>query len=440
MKRSVAVVICLLATSTGAYAQQPFRLASPVKNLATLFTDLFGTSGLKVDSEATLPGEQPHSAHFNSDFQKNFGNFSTALVSEFVTAPLPSPASGFTYRFDPSLGVFQRTTQSFGPILAERAETIGAGRWSIGFASQHFVFDAAEGLDLKKMPAVFTHDNASLLGGREDVVTTVNAIDASVDRFVGFVTYGITDRFDVSMAVPFVRTSLSVVSDATVQRLGTTNPLTHFYRQSDGGIGNQRTFTAAGSASGIGDLTVRLKGALTQSSKISTAAGLDFHLPTGDEMNLLGTGASGIQPFLIVSATYPRLSPHLNVSYQWNGSSVLAGDPASGKSADFPDQFGYAVGADVTAGSRVTLAFDIIGRYLRDAERIESQDFHALDGKSVFPDIVFTRQSFNELSGSTGAKINLFNRVLLDLNLLFALDDHGVRDKVTPLIGVEYSF
>jgi len=39
-----------------------------------------------------------------------------------------------------------------------------------------------------------------------------------------------------------------------------------------------------------------------------------------------------------------------------------------------------------------------------------------------------------------GVKVNLLDRLLLDANLLFALDDHGVRDKVTPLVGFEYSF
>jgi hypothetical protein len=36
--------------------------------------------------------------------------------------------------------------------------------------------------------------------------------------------------------------------------------------------------------------------------------------------------------------------------------------------------------------------------------------------------------------------VNLVNKLLLDANLLFALDNHGVRDKVTPLIGFAYSF
>jgi hypothetical protein len=32
------------------------------------------------------------------------------------------------------------------------------------------------------------------------------------------------------------------------------------------------------------------------------------------------------------------------------------------------------------------------------------------------------------VSGALGAKINLIDRLLLDANLLFALDDRGVRD------------
>src|SRR5260221_5147622 len=231
MTRRLLVVVCALAVSSSARAQQPYNLASPVRNLATLFTDLYGPNGLVVDSEATLPGEQPHSAHFNNDFQANFGKFSTALVSQFVTVPLPSPASGFTYHLDPGTGVFQRTTQSFGPILSERAETIGARRVSFGFATQRFTFDTVEGLDLNKVPAVFTHDNAQLLGGRQDVVTTVNAIQATVSQFTTFVTIGVTDRFDVSVAVPVVSNSLKVVSNATIHRLGPTNPLPHFFRQ-----------------------------------------------------------------------------------------------------------------------------------------------------------------------------------------------------------------
>ncbi len=440
MTRALAMMLCVLAVGSRAEAQDPYTLFAPVTHLATLFTDLYGPRGLIVDSMATLPGEQPHSAHFNSDFQADFGQFSTAMVSQLVTVPLPSPASGFTYRFDPSLGVFQRTTTSFGPILTERSETIGRGRVSFGFAFQRFTFDTVEDLDLGHVPAVFQHDNAFLLGGREDVVTTLNDIKASVDQLTLFGSIGATDRIDVSLALPVLTTNLKVVSHATIRRLGTTNPLTHYYIQADGEVGNERIFTAVGSASGIGDLTMRVKGTAFRRDAMGLAAGLDVRLPTGDEMNLLGTGTVGIAPFVVWSAAFDPVSPHVNAGYTWNGLSVLSGDPASGQLADFPDTVDYAVGADTSVNSRLTLAFDLLGRYVIKAERLRSEEFHALDGKSVFPNITFGEDSYNTLTGAVGMKANLLQRLLLDVNVLVSLDHHGLRDKVTPLVGLDYSF
>jgi hypothetical protein len=440
MKR-VLIAICLCATASTARAQAPFVIYSPVQNLATLFTSLYGPQGLKVDSEATLPGEQPHTAHFNSDFQSNFDKFTTAIVGQLVTVPLPSPASGFTYELDPDTGVFKRSTESFGPILAERAETVGSGRVSVGFAFQRFNFQSVEGLDLNHVPAVFTHDNAQLLGGRQDVITTVNSIEASVAQYTTYLTIGITDRFDVSAAMKLVSNDLKVRSEATIQRLGTTNELTHFFRQSDGGIGNTRVFWAIGQASGLGDTTVRLKANLDRRKAGAIAAGLDVRLPTGDQMNLLGTGTAGLAPFVILSSTVQRVSPHLNASYQWNGRSILAGNPATGESAGFPDQVTYSVGADVAVNPRVTLALDGLGRYYINAERLSQQTFQALDAAHTpFPNIGFGRESFNAVSGSIGLKVNVASRLLLDGNLLFALDDHGVRDRVVPLVAFEYAF
>ena len=436
----VAVLVLILISSPRAEAQEPFNLAVPVEDAATLFTNLFGPKGLVLDSEATLPGEQSHSAHFNSDFQSNFSQFGTALVSQLVNVPLPSPASGFTYQLDPTTGVFQRSTKSFGPILAERADTIGAGHTSVGFAFQRSTFDSIEDLDLDAVPAVFTHDNAELLGGRQDVVTTVNSINASVSQYTTFLTVGITNRLDVSVALPIVGTDVSVISDATIHRLGTTNPLTHFFRMADGAVGDRRLFTARSSTHGIGDLTVRLKNSLRKTGESGLAVGLDVRLPTGDAMALLGTGTTGLQPFAIWSATLDRVSPHVNAGYQWNGSSVLAGNPATGVSADFPDQVTYVAGADVAVNPRITFAFDVLGRYVIDAKRLTRETFYALDGKSTFENIAFEDQSFSELNGAFGLKANLFGRLLLNMNLLFSLDTHGLRDHVTPLIGIDYSF
>src|SRR4029453_11592933 len=216
----VAAVILLFAVAGPAHAQDPYNVTVNVTELSRIFTELYGPAGLVVNSQAALAGGVSHSAHFNSAFESEFSQFGTALTSQIVSLPLPAPASGFPYEFDPSLGVFTRSTSTFGPILAERADTIGARRVSIGFAYQRLAFDSIEGIDLQSIPAVFTHDNAELRGGREDVITTVNSIDSEVTRSAAFITYGVTNRLDVSIAVPYVTTDIVVTSDATVRRIG----------------------------------------------------------------------------------------------------------------------------------------------------------------------------------------------------------------------------
>ena len=408
--------------------------------LALLIPNLYGPKGLTVGSEATLPDGSTHSGHFNSAFQSEFTQFNIALASQVAAIPLPSPASGFTYSFDSSLGVFKRSTESFGPILAERPETLGKRKFSFGLSYQSFRFDSIEGVDLGAVPAVFTHDDFQLGGGRSDVVTTINTLDVSVDQTVAFLSYGLASRVDLSLAVPLVSVRLAARSAATIERIGTTNQAIHFYGAGGGDYGSSTVYAPpAGHASGIGDVVVRLKGNPLLNDTVGLAVGLDARLPTGDEQNLLGSGAAGIKPFAAVSLSLGRFSPHANVAFQWNGKSVLAGDVASGRKADMPDQFTYALGADIAAGKRLTLAFEFLGTRVVDSPRLVRQTFTAANG-ATFPQIGFVTQSYNLASGAAGAKINLFRQLLLDVNVLFKLNDAGLRDKVTPLVGIEYAF
>jgi hypothetical protein len=440
MRIALGTMMVLLALAAPAQAQAPINLSVRVTELSQIFTQLYGQEGLVVNSLTPLETGESHSGHFNSGFESEFSQFGTALTGQIVSLPLPPPASGFTYKFDPGLGVFTRTSTSFGPIMSERHETIGGHRVSFGFAHQRLSFDTIEGLDLGRVPAVFTHDHAELLGGREDVITTVNDIDATVTRSATFFSYGITNSLDVSVVVPFITADIVVTSDATIERIGTTDPTTHFFRDLDDKIGNRRIFTAFGHASGPGDLAVRLKQKVGASTRQGMAVGLDLRLPTGDEKNLLGTGAPGIQPFLVWSGNYGAVAPHVNAGYQWNGSSILGGEPGSGISADLPDVGTYSAGAVVAVHPRVTAAFDVVGRYVIDSPRLRAEDFQALDGTSMFPNITFTSGSFNEVSAAAGVKLNLFGRLLLNVNLLMPLDSAGLRDKVSPLIGIEYAF
>ena len=58
----------------------------------------------------------------------------------------------------------------------------------------------------------------------------------------------------------------------------------------------------------------------------------------------------------------------------------------------------------------------------------------------MFPNIAFDTGSINELSSAVGLKINVAGRLLLNTNLLMRLNSEGLRDKISPLVGVEYAF
>jgi hypothetical protein len=145
---------------------------------------------------------------------------------------------------------------------------------------QRFSFDSIEGIDLGALPAVFTHDGAAP-GGRADVVTTSSSVSAALTQQIAFLTYGLGQRVDASLAVPFAIADLSVSSDATIQRLGTgSNTVVHYYDDGTGSQGSTRRYVRAGRASGLGDLTLRLKGqAARWGDGKGLALALDLRMP-----------------------------------------------------------------------------------------------------------------------------------------------------------------
>lgn len=439
MRTTTILALCLVLAPASAFAQtQP-------SNLATLFEDIFGPNGLVVSSDDVLLDGTTHAAHFNSSFQSDFKLMDIALTSQLTAVPVPSPASGFTYKFDPATGTFVRSTRSFGPILTDRGETIGRGRIAFGATLQHFSFDELDGVSLSNVPAVFRHDAYQTTGGRSDVIATENAITASVTQFTGAFTYGITDRVDISVAVPLVQTSLSLVSNATIERVGTgADSGIHYFLDptAPGGHGTTHQFFSSGQASGVGDILLRAKGSVFHASGKALAAGLDVRLPSGDERNLLGSGAMGVRPFVALSAAMGGATPHVNVAYQWNGQTLLAGDVRAGLKGNMPDQVYASAGSDFSVSPRMSIVADVIAQRFVNSPRLVTFPFDATGpaGSAALNDLRFETASFWTSSGAVGLKTNVASRLLLDFNLRFALNHAGLTDRVTPLIGMEWAF
>jgi hypothetical protein len=200
-------------------------------------------------------------------------------------------------------------------------------------------------------------------------------------------------------------------------------------------------------AAGVGDVVFRIKDSLYRGERVKVALLTDLRLPTGDQMNLLGSGAIGWKPFVAVSVNTRWITPHFNAGYQWNGSSILAGNAILGTKDNLPGYAFVSAGTDVGLTRRFTAAVDYIGQELINAPRIGVASFTSQaplvnTGQigsfgTVSP---ILKQTYNQSSLALGLKANVFDRVLLSTNLLFALNDGGLRETVIPLIGLSYTF
>jgi hypothetical protein len=454
-----------------------FRQSQP----GCVLPNLFGPQGLTL-----VPAAFSHYAHFIGSAQTTLNQtLSTAIATQLATLPLISPSSGFTYEYDSAAGAFVRSTTSFGPVYTERAETIGRGKISVGSSYQRFRFQNLDGIDLHKIPAVFTHVPDTGPGGvaepyELDFISTVNSLDLKLDQTTLFATIGVTDWLDASIAVPFISTRISASSFATIVRVsGTSNipttvapgvialiPNPHEFSTSGA---TTNTYSSSGSAAGIGDVTLRFKAAVYRGENVRVSFATDIRLPTGDEFELLGSGAAGVKPFVIIS-TGKRFSPHVNLGYQFNGKSYLAGDitgtssPGAGivnsngtplligtpTKRGLPDQFFYSAGFDYGVTRRLSLAVDYLGQTLIDAPRVFKSTFNspgaigiggigALGPQSV-PTVTPGTDTVGINNGSVGVKYNLFGQLLLTGDILFRLDNKGLRQDVTPLIALSYAF
>src|SRR5215469_12410483 len=196
-RRLIFLALAAGTLATSLHAQIYFPQNRDEK-LARMIPRLFGPNGL------VLPN-QFHEAHFESDFiQQSFTSVNTAIGTQMATLPFASPGAGFVYNFNSKAGIFERSSDSFGPILTERADTIGKHKLYLGFSYQHFSFDKVDGVSLNAFPGVLRHEQQTGADYEKDAIITRASIDLSMNQFTAVVTYGLTSHIDVSAAVPFV--------------------------------------------------------------------------------------------------------------------------------------------------------------------------------------------------------------------------------------------
>jgi len=156
--------------------------------------------------------------------------------------------------------------------MFERGETLHRGKLFVAFTYQNFQFSNMDGINLKSIPAYFPAPNTN--GGIATVETSTR-VDLKINQFAIYADYGLTNRLDISVAVPFLDVKLARkygVREYLFCWNGLPRPALSAAKQRTKLASNSRT----GSSTGIGDVVFRAKGSLWQGEHIQVAAAVDF--------------------------------------------------------------------------------------------------------------------------------------------------------------------
>jgi hypothetical protein len=209
---------------------------------------------------------------------------------------------------------------------------------------------------------------------------------------------------------------------------------------------------------GIGDLDARVKWNFLQlmdvmGGRLGVAASLNVKMPTGDSGDQrkfeggrliigpsglvadstfelgdppIGTGIFRVKPQIIASGSWYGFEPHVNVGFELGETTGVTND------------FIYAVGLGYAPAPAITFVAGIIGRYALDTSR--PKVVGTIGPGGVQQQIVPDTADAHIATATVGMKANLFDTVVVVLNVLFPANGGNLRDELTPTVGIEWTF
>lgn len=331
---------------------------------------------------------------------------SRLLLVELATQPVSASSPGFVYRLNPALGTLERASESFGPFFTERSLTAGDGRAAFGAAYSVRRFTALDGQNLEDGSFVTSGNQFRDETSPFDVETLSLRLESRTLTMFG--TVGISDRFDVSVAVPLVSLSLEGLRRNTYRGTSVTQA------------------SADATATGVGDVAVRGRYRLVSAGPSGLAVAVETRLPTGREEDLLGAGKASVQAMLVGSVERGRLGLHANGGVTRGGLS---------------NELHYRGAVTFSASPFVTLVGEVLARRIDGAGRISVARLPhpSISGVDTFRLLPEARSSQSAVA-VFGAKWNVANTVLLTGNMATPLTDAGLTPAMIFLVGLEYAF
>jgi Putative MetA-pathway of phenol degradation len=378
------------------------------EKLNTLIPGLYGGDGITLAGVEDGPFPS-HAPHFTVESADTFNRLNDLISAQIGAIPFASSGAGFAFRYDEDLGTFVQVATSFGPIYAERADTIGKGRFNANLSITSFKYNEFLGDDLDSLIVSTLHEPHTIPPDDEHTSFELDTVDIDLDLdirinalvFAG--TYGLTERLDVGFLVPFAEVDMRIDAHAEVVK-SPLNPIPADVHTFEGGPESPDDH-ARGSARGLGDILLRAKYHWLKSDQHNLAVALQLKSATGDEDDFLGTGEATVRPLLIYSRTFGAFTPHLNLGYEFNL------DDSEQNSLE------YAAGFDVGT-ENLTFALSVLGS--REAS-----------GDGIGDTIV---------SAAAGVKWNPFGSYIFTGNVLVPLNDDGLRSDFITTLAFERNF
>ena len=430
MKR-YALQLLLLASLPGVSAMGQINCTSGAAAQKLVCEFPFAT-GLFRNDTALGVGNGTSGATLSA--QQLASSINIGIATQVSQLPLASASAGTVEVY--KAGV-PETFNNLGPILTDRAQTVGRHRFFLGFSASQFVFTDIDGTPLNNLP--FSFAATALNPNTGSVLSTTYTTEQTklqfkIDQFIAVATFGLTNRIDLSVIVPTEYVSLGATTYNSESYIVNANDVLVF-----GPYSNPQTYTS-GTASGVGDITVNGKGALWTGEHATVSAAMNVRIPSGDDLNYLGSGSWGFDPYVVYSYL-GKVSPHAKFGYQWNSPTQLNNPTfTAGGNLSLPGGMQYDAGADWAAVKHLTVAADVLGNQFLNTPRLISTQTTITGVPNPLATSVAGNSSFSLNNGSVGFKLNPYRDLVLSANVLIQINNNGLRSRPTPLVGLSYKF
>jgi hypothetical protein len=327
-------------------------------NVGSLISDLYGGDGITLAVGSTNPAFS-HSAHFTQDTADRLKDLNRVLSANIGAYSFNSSVSGVTFDFAEGKAV--RSSLSLGPIIGERAPTIGKGRVNISTSYTNIDYTQLDGRDVSDLTIDLSHQdipNVALPFENDEIELHLNLnLQQEILSFAA--TYGVTERLDVGVLIPLINIKGSVYSEAHIIDNGGAG--IHQFNPT----GESPVDSNNAEATGVGDILIRAKWRAFDrvgGTPFDAALVGQIALPTGDKYDLLGAGSASIYVGGAVSGEFGKITPHLNLGYE------LFTDEESTSGIE-RSNVRMLLGADINATKNFSIASDIIARWEKDDDK-----------------------------------------------------------------------